>query len=490
MDDEGRRATYRDLAQRSSRAAQVLEQRGVRQGALVGVHLDRGVPLVVTIVAIAMLGAAYVPLPIEYPRQRLGYMSADAGIALVVTDTGHYGSVRSWFSGAVALVDSDAVLTCEAPGGAAARCPPPAGMGAEPLACLLYTSGSTGNPKGIGVSTANVAHLVIDCEWVRLSAASVIAQVSNAAFDAMTFELWGALLNGGSLRVITGLPSSIAPKLMRAASDRETLLFLTTSLFNRLARSTPDALRDVTTLLFGGELADRTAVATFVESGYTGRLIHVYGPTEATTFATYWDIDLTALPDDGLLPVGLPLPGVVISVRDANGTPVPSGAEGEVWISGNGVTTGYWHQPELTRQRFTCERGMKTYQTGDLGKIVSVASRDLLVVKGRIDDQFKYRGYRIEPAEIERALRNEIPGEAVVLPIDAPRGPLLTAFLAGAGASIDGSELRRRLSSVLPAFMIPDAFIAVDHLPLLPNGKVDRGALRSLVIERRVSHRP
>ena len=480
LDDDGREVSYRLLRQRASRLAQALDRAGVRDGARVGVHLDRGIQHVETIMAIVLAGGAYVPLPVEYPTERLAYLAADADLHAVATDASHGADVTSWFGGLTVVIDGRADV--ETIGRAI-----PTEPSAEPLACLLYTSGSTGLPKGVGVSVANVAHLVVDCTWVDLSAAPVIGQVSNAAFDAMTFEVWGALLNGGTLRIVTGILSAAAPKLRRTAGDRPTMLFLTTGLFNRLARGAAEGLHGVTTLLFGGELADSDTVCEFVRSGYPGRLLHVYGPTETTTFATYWDVDLTEAPA-GLLPVGTPLPDAVISIRDADGARLP-GAEGEVWIGGNGVTTGYWRRDDLTRQRFVTESDATFYRSGDLGMIRSVAGRELLVIQGRLDDQFKHRGYRIEPAEIESALRHQLGGEAVVTPVPTSRGPLLGAFLVHAGVPVESSIIRQRLARALPPFMIPDVYLAVDTIPLTPNGKIDRDELRSHFVARTAGRR-
>jgi amino acid adenylation domain-containing protein len=274
-----------------------------------------------------------------------------------------------------------------------------------------------------------VVRLVSNTDYVGLVSGDCVAQGSNASFDAMTFEVWGALLNGARLVVIPKTTLLEARALEQAISaQRITTLFLTTALFNRLAQASPPPFAGLTHLLFGGETADPGAVRRVLEQGGPRRLLHVYGPTETTTFAT-WD-EVTAASDlRESVPIGRPIANTTARVVDARGALQPAGVPGELVIGGDGVARGYLHRPELTAEKFAADPfmpGMRLYRTGDFARYRHDGRLEFL---GRRDQQVKIRGFRIEIAEIESVLASHprMSACAVVVRETAPGNKALAA---------------------------------------------------------------
>ncbi|MCL4182410.1 MAG: AMP-binding protein, partial [Burkholderiaceae bacterium] len=345
------------------------------------------------------------------------------------------------------------------------------------------TSGSTGRPKGVMVPHRGVARLVCNTDYVRIGPGDCIAHASNPSFDAATFEIWGALLNGARVAIV---PTDIllsAPDLRRRiAEDRIDTMFVTTALFNEHAANAPDTFQALRNLLVGGEAASPPAIARVLRDGPPVRLLNVYGPTETTTFATWFEIPRT-LRDDAAqaVPIGHPIANTRCHVLDASMQPVPIGVIGELWIAGPGLARGYLNRPELTDERFVDDPfmpGERLYRTGDR---VRRRADGAIVFCGRGDDQVKIRGFRIELGEVRAAIA-ALPGvrqQEVIVREDAPGDRRLTAYIVwDADVVPPGTvELRAALAERLPSFMMPAAFVAIDALPMTPNGKLDRAAL-------------
>ena len=444
---EGReRLTYGKLDARANRVARFLQSRGIRAGDFVGLRAERSLAFVVKLLGIAKAGAAYVPLDGQEPAARLATMQAACALILdAEPDAG---------------VSTDPVSSDAQPDGPA---------------YVLFTSGSTGVPKGVIIPHRGITRLVMNNDYAPFQPDDVVAFASNVCFDAATFEIWGALLNGGAL-VITPREVLLSPTALAAhlATHRVTVLFLTTSLFNRLAHEAPAMFRSLRILVFGGEAADAASVRLVVENGKPTRLVNGYGPTETTTFAICHAIEKI---DGSTVPIGRPIANTRVFILDGELQPVPIGMAGEICIGGPGVALGYHGAPKLTAEKFIETSYGRLYRTGDLARWLPDGTIDYL---GRHDEQLKLRGFRIEPGEIEAALQDHplIRQTVVVARTDAHAVHSLIGYLVPhSGEHAETTELREFLSHRLPACMIPSAFVWVDALPLTANGKLDRRAL-------------
>ena len=465
--------TYAALNARANQLARHLAAAGVERGARVGVCLERSAELVVCLLAILKAGGAYVPFDPDTPPQRLFFMLEDTGASILLTDSRSISVLPDLDSRVIAIdrergeieAQSDTDLQNE---GAALD-----------SAYVIYTSGSTGRPKGICVPHRAVSRLVICTNYVDLTSSDRIAMCSNVAFDAATFEIWGALLHGGQLisieRDVLLSPSRLASTLR---NHEISSIFLTTALFNQIAREVPRAFATLRNVLFGGEASDPESVRRVLEGDPPQRLLHVYGPTESTTYASWNEIESV---EDGArtVPIGQPLSNTTLYILDINMQPVPLGAAGELYIGGDGLAHGYLNQPRMTAEAFVPdpfgrESGGRLYCTGDRVRRLATGAIEFI---GRMDDQVKLRGFRIELGEIESALRQHpaIEDATVLLREDAPGDKRLVGYVVESAPV--RSELRTFLKQRLPDYMIPSTIVALDSLPLNANGKVDRGAL-------------
>ena len=479
-----RTLTYAQLDVRARSLAHELRARGVGPGVLVAVCLDRTTSMIVAWLAVLHAGGAYVPIDPDYPAARRVWMIEDAGAKVLVSDAHWRGEGARCLEHAVDIASLEDNPEGDAQGERAAR------SNGESLAYVMYTSGSAGVPKGVAVPQRAIARLVLNTDYVKLAAEDAIAQVSNAAFDAATFEVWGALLNGARL-VMLPTATMLTPHELEAALARHgvTAMFLTTALFNQIARVRPSAFRGLRYLLFGGEVADPRAAAAVLEAGPPRRLLHVYGPTEATTFSTHYVVERVPA-DAANLPIGRPIANTEAYVLDAELNPVPINVAGELYIGGPGLALGYFGRPELTAEKFIghpFRPGDRLYRTGDLARYRADGTIDFL---GRTDWQMKIRGFRVEPAEIESALKqHSTVRDAVVVAREVEAGErrlfgYVVARAAAGAPAIDPRALREFARGLLPSHMVPSAIRVVDAFPLTPNGKIDRDALPKLEAER------
>jgi amino acid adenylation domain-containing protein len=473
--------TYHELNWRANQLAHHLRSLGIGPGVLVATYLERSIEMVISFLGILKAGGAYVPLDQAYPKERLAFMLEDAQAPLLLTQKRLAKDLPS-VGIRVLCLDSD----WDSIGHERAENPIPQNQ-AEHLAYVIYTSGSTGIPKGVAVPHRAIVRLVMNTNYVQLDASDRIAQASNASFDAATFEIWGALLHGGTLIGITKdvalSPQEFATQLHE---QRITTLFLTTALFNLLADRAPGAFRGLRHLMFGGEACDPRCVRSVLQNGPPMRLLHVYGPTESTTFAT-WHLIEDVPKEATTVPIGKPIANTQVYLLDQHLQPVPVGVPGEIYIGGDGLAHGYLNRPELTAERFVPNPlpgtpGDRLYKTGDLARLLPDGSIEFI---GRTDHQVKIRGFRVELGEIESLLL-QYPGvrEAVVmLQQDPSADKRLVAYVA-AKNDLSAANLRSFLQKKIPAYMVPTDYVLLDSLPLNPNGKVDRKALSELELVR------
>jgi len=481
---ENQQLTYRELNCRANQLAHYLRNQGVGPETLVAICLERSIEMVVGLLGVLKAGGAYLALDPAYPKQRMEFMLDDSRAAVLITQEPLLKKLPRQKTRIVCLDRDWPEISRQF------ELNPAVEISAENLAYVSYTSGSTGKPKGVAVSHRAVNRLVMNTDYVELSPADVIAQASNISFDAATFEIWGALLNGARL-VLIAEDTLLSPQAMATAIEQRgiTTLFLTTALFNQMTDRIPAALRNLHHLLFGGEAVDPQRVRELLQKGPPKRLLHVYGPTETTTFASWYLVKGVA-EEASTVPIGRPIANTKIYILDSHLSPVPIGVVGELYIGGDGLATGYLNRPKLTQAKFianpfSSQPGDRLYKTGDLARYLADGNIEFV---GRIDDQVKIRGFRIEPGEIEAVLgQHSGIRECVVMAQqdDAGEKRLVAYVVAVSDSQLDSIGLRGFLKERLPEYMIPAAFVFLDTLPLTPNGKLDRRALPEPDSQRR-----
>ncbi|MBP7337157.1 non-ribosomal peptide synthetase [Niveispirillum sp.] len=471
---QDRQLDYRALDQWSARLARALRRHGIGPGDRVGVLLDRSPELVVTLLAVARAGGVYVPLDRQYPSARLAWMAQDAGIGLLVTDRAD----TDWTDIPHLMLDG----LSDGDDGAL----PDPGINAGSPAYIMYTSGSTGRPKGVVIPHRGVVRLVQGADYATLNAAQTMLMLAPVSFDASTLEIWGSLLNGGTLLIAPPLDNDLLALGRIIREGGVTILWLTAGLFSLMVDTCLDDLRGVRQLLAGGDALSHRHVARALASLPDTTLINGYGPTENTTFTACHTF---AKGPPGAIPVGRAIAGTCVWIMDAHGNPVPPGVIGELLTGGDGLAIGYHNRPDLTAERFvTLEIRLggrswteRLYRTGDLARWIPDPAGDGLVAEilGRMDQQVKIRGFRIEPGEVEARLGTLpfIADCAVVVRRDEGEAQLV-AYYVPTEAGMAGDP-RAALARQLPDHMVPARFVALDALPLTANGKTDRKALAS-----------
>jgi amino acid adenylation domain-containing protein len=462
--------TYEELSHRADALAQQLRTLGVARGERVALCVPRSPEFVVGALAILVAGAAYVPLDPGYPAQRLALILGDARAKVLLT----HSALRSKlppFAGPVLCLDAPFGEHGGDPRGFRDDVEP------EDLAYVIYTSGSTGQPKGVMVRHASVDALVCEPNYVTLGTDDTVAFASNVAFDAATFEVFGALLNGARLAILDRDDTLSAATFAHAVDrNRITCAFVTTALFNEIAGADPHAFRALRYLLFGGEAHDPARVRDVMQSSPPAHLVHVYGPTETTTFATFHEVR----PADAgkTIPIGRPVSGAEVLVVDKEGSLVPQGVVGELRIGGRGVARGYHDRPDEEALRFVAHptrAGSVVFCSGDRARW---NAEGRIEYAGRDDEQVKVRGYRIEPAEIATVIAAHPAVRAChVIARRNPSGEatLVAYFVPIAeGSPVTPLALSRYAATQLPAYMLPMSYVAMRAFPIAAGGKLDR----------------
>ena len=473
--------TYERLNSKANQLARLLIANGVKPADPVLLCFDRSLSMVECMLAVLKAGGAYVPVDPAYPEDRIRHMAEDTRPPVVVTLKQH--SDRFAFlhgSGTKVLELETLAPALQGQPDSNLNIRPP--QGSHALACVIFTSGSTGRPKGVCIPQIGVARMVQNPDYMEMAPGHRLGHASAIAFDAATFEIWTPLLNGGTLVVIERDIALDPERFARFIKQKKiTIQFLTTALFNVISKQVPDVFSDVDYCLFGGEACDPLQVrAVLNHPSRPKHLLHMYGPAENTTYATWYEVR-DVLPGATTVPVGYPVSNSRLYLLDTQLRPVPIGVPGEIFVAGDGLAHGYLNRPELTRDVFLpdpFDDGKLMYKTGDLGRMQPDGAVEIL---GRIDDQVKIRGFRIELGEVENAV-NQLPGireSVVAVRLDANGNKQLVAYCRRPQGSLilAVADLKARLKQHLPDFMVPSAIVMLDELPITPNGKVDKRAL-------------
>ncbi|TQR95459.1 amino acid adenylation domain-containing protein [Paenibacillus ottowii] len=519
--------TYGELNEKANRLAHSLLKQGIRTEQTVGIVAERSIEMIVGMLAILKAGGVYVPIDSEYPDERVRYLLEDSGAEILLVqkiehrptefkgmvldlsdaaiygtdDTDRYDPILPNDHGTNTDLADMAYVDClnpfysisarselaststtqpetvqtEATQSEQAE-PIHQVYAADRLAYIMYTSGTTGQPKGVMVEHRNVVRLVKNTNYAHLDADTRILQTGSVVFDASTFEIWGALLNGGQLVLVSQDVILDAARLKEAVRNHGiTTMWLTAPLFNQLSQQDLELFEGIRELLVGGDVLSVLHINRVLKAHPNLRIINGYGPTENTTFSTTHAI--TSVQSESI-PIGRPIHNSTAYVVDHSMQLQPIGAWGELLVGGDGVARGYCNRPDLTSEKFIdspFRNGERCYRTGDL---VRWNADGTLEYKGRIDAQVKIRGYRIELGEVEtQLLKLEAVREAVVIAREDEQGQKQLCAYVITHADVQLSELRSALSRELPGYMVPSYFVQLEQLPLTPNGKVDRRAL-------------
>lgn len=473
--------TYRELNERANQLAHFLRKRGVGPTVFVGICVDRNPLLIVGLLGILKAGGTYVPIDPQYPHERIAFILRDAQSPLILSEAALALRLEP-ANTAMVFLDSDWPLIAEC-----SHDNPAANVTAENLAYVIYTSGSTGAPKGTLISHRNVTRLFTATHpWFAFTQRDVWTLFHSSAFDFSVWEIWGALLYGGKLVVVSFGMSRTPEAFYRLLSDEGvTVLNQTPAAFRQLMRAEESLEAPLTLALryviFGGEALDLAMLKPwFARHGDTRpQLINMYGITETTVHVTYRP--LTAADLNSRSMIGVPIADLQIYLLDGAQRPVADGEPGEIYVGGEGVARGYLNRPELTAQRFvpnplTPQSAQRVYRSGDMARKLPNGDLEYL---GRIDSQVKIRGFRIELGEIAAAL-NQHPAvrDSVVIAHEEAGDKALAAYVVKEpGVSVDTAVLRATLRARLPEYMLPTYLQFVDDLPLTVNGKLDVKAL-------------
>ena len=464
---DGGSMDYAALDGRSNAVAAALLARGTRGGDIVGIRMARHADRIAAMLGVLKCGAAYMPVETDWPEQRQRQLCDKAGVKTLIVEK----------QGGQPVSDAASVLCMdELPGTAPAVCPDQPASADAP-AYVMFTSGTTGEPKGIVVPHRGIARLVLGADYVALGRETVMLHAAPAGFDASTFEIWGALAAGGKL-VLAPENASLSELSGVIRRHEVTTLWLTAGLFQVMVDEHLEELGGVRELLAGGDVLS-VAHARKMLARHPGiRLVNGYGPTENTTFTTCHVVAADDL-HGSALPIGRPLRHTTVFILDDNGEPVPAGVPGELWTGGDGLAIGYLGEPALTAEKFRVMdvggRKTRLYRTGDL---CQWRGDGVVEFHGRLDGQIKIRGFRIETAEIENALL-EIPGVAAAKAGargGSAEGKRLVAWVV-ADERVDVTGLAGVLADRLPSYLVPEAVVRVSHLPVNANGKVDMARL-------------
>lgn len=472
--------SYRQLNTRANFIAAALIAAGVRPEDTVAVMLDRSAETVAAILGVLKAGGAYVPLSVNDPRPRLLALLAELGPRAIITTAGHSHSLPAGPARVFSIDELEGSLDPN----------PTVPVSGANLSYVMFSSGSTGTPNGVMVEHRSVLRLVLNTDYADFDATQTFLHFAPLAFDASTFEIWGALLNGARIAVMPAAFCSlreIGAEIRRAGV---TTLWLTSGLFSAMVEQELDSLSHVRQLLTGGDVVSPVHARKFLDAVPHARLINGYGPTEGTTFTCCYTVP-SAHPATEPIPIGAPIANTRVHILGPELQPLAPGETGEIYIAGDGVARQYLNRPELNQERFlsdpfSAEPDARLYRSGDLGRWRPDGSIEFL---GRADSQVKLSGFRIEPGEIEETckLHPAVAQACVIAHQPGGSAKQLAAFLVPAGTERPSEDaMRAFLAERLPAYMVPARIVLRESLPLTANGKINRAELAaSLAVQPR-----
>ena len=456
---EEKEFTYQDINECANQLGDYLRSNyKIETDDLVAIKLDRSEWLLIAILGVLKSGGAYMPIDPEYPQERISFMLSDSQPKVVIDEK----ELDKFKKAQEGYTKENLSISASS----------------KDLVYVMYTSGSTGQPKGIQIEHKSIVRLVKWGDMLNLSPKDVLYSVSSPSFDAVTFDYWVILSNGGKL-LLSQKEAFLDPAFMveEIKKHKVTTMFMTTALTNSLIDVDITAFKDLKTLLTGGENYSHQRISKLKATYLDLKILHVYGPTENTTFSTYFDLKD---PEFKVFPIGQSITNTNTYVLDSNSNILPIGVIGEICLSGDGLARGYLNRPELTAEKFVqnpFKEGERMYKTGDLGRWLPDGNIEFI---GRKDDQVKIRGYRIELGEIENILQQHplIEQTVVLVKEDANQEKQLVAYLTSE-EELTIADLKTYLKKRLPNYMFPSHFVALEVFPLTHNGKVDKKALPS-----------
>jgi amino acid adenylation domain-containing protein len=480
----GQQLSYAELNTRANQLAHYLRQFGITGDVPVGVCLDRSSDLIVALVAILKAGGTYVPLDPTYPTERLAFMLEEVSPPIILTQSSLVDELPASWAQAVCL-DAENELWAGLPQTNLAD----AGISSDHLAYVMFTSGSTGKPKGVAVPHRAVVRLVKNNNYISFDPGEIFLQLAPVSFDASTLEIWGPLLNGGRLVLMPPRTPTLEELAAVLISEGVTTLWLTAGLFHLMVEQKTTALAGVRQVVAGGDVLSAEHIRRLLQAkaGH-GYVVNGYGPTESTTFACCHRMSVADGLDHGV-PIGTPINNTQVYILGDHMELIGDGMPGELYLGGDGLARCYLNEPELTAAKFvphpfSTTGGERLYRTGDQVRWRADGTIEFI---GRVDSQIKIRGFRVEPGEIETVLarHGSIAKCAVVTRREPDGDKRLVAYVVAEDGeeSLSTSALKEYLRERLPEFMIPSAIIAIESLPLNPNGKVDRAELATRQVQ-------
>ncbi|WP_207750723.1 non-ribosomal peptide synthetase [Anaeromonas gelatinilytica] len=464
---EDEKLTYRELNEKANNLARVLRNKGVKADTIVGIMVERSLEMIIGIMGILKAGGAYLPIDPSYPKERIEYMLKDSESKVLLSENTLVENIK--FDGEVIDLFNEELFKNGSTNLDRINT-------SSNLAYVIYTSGTTGNPKGVMIEHKNVVRLVKNSNYVEFRDDDKILQTGSMVFDASTFEVLGALLNGLELYLAKN-ETIILPELLETfvIKNKITILWLTSELFNQIAEENINVFKNLRYLLVGGDVLSPKYISLIKKQFTNLKIVNGYGPTENTTFSTAYLIEKEYSSN---IPIGKPISNSTAYILDKNYRLSAIGIYGELFVGGDGVARGYLNRPELTDEKFVdnpFEPGTKMYKTGDLVRWLPDGNIEFL---GRIDNQVKIRGFRIELGEIEnRLLRHGDIKEATILVKENKEKEKYICAYVISKKEISELDIKSYLKESLPEYMVPAYFVKLEKMPLTANGKLNRRAL-------------